>query len=50
MIDGSLETSVPLDGSGMGVILHHMAGVSLGLEEVEALTSSMVRDFFRTWT
>ena len=45
MIDGSLETLLPLAGSGMGVILCHLAGVPLGLEEVEALTSSMASDF-----
>ena len=45
MIDGSLETSLPLASSGMGVILCHLAEVPSGLEEVEALTSSMAGDF-----
>ena len=42
MIDGSLETSLPLASSGVSVILCHLAGMPLGSEEVEALTSSMV--------
>ena len=45
MIDGSLKTSLPLASSGMGVILHHLAGVPSGSEEVEALTSSMASKF-----
>ena len=45
MIDGNLETSLPLAGSGMGVSLCHLAGVPLESEEVEALTSSMASDF-----
>ena len=45
MIDGNLETSLPLASSGMSVILHHLAGVPLGSEEVEALTSSMASNF-----
>ena len=46
-IDGNLdlETLLPLASSGMGVILCHLAGVPLGLEEVEALTSSMAGDY-----
>ena len=40
-----METSLPLANSGMGVILCHLAGVPLGLEEVEALMSSMAGDF-----
>ena len=47
MIDGSLETSLHLGSSGMGVILHHLAGVPLGLEEVEALTSSMADNLLK---
>ena len=47
MIDGNLETSLPLADSGMGVILYHLAGVPLGLEEVEALTSSMAGTFLK---
>ena len=35
----------PWPASGMGVILHHLAGVPLGSEEVEALTSSMAGNF-----
>ena len=45
MIDGSLETLLPLASSGMGVIFCHLAGVLLQLEEVEVLTSSMGGDF-----
>ena len=45
MVNGNLETllptSLPLAGSGMGVILYHLVGVPSELEEVEALTSSM---------
>ena len=44
-INDNLETSLPLAGSGMGVILHYLAGVPLDSEEVEALTSSMASDF-----
>ena len=44
-LETSLPTSLPLAGSGMGVILHHLAGVPLGSEEVEALTSSMAGNF-----
>ena len=36
---------LPLASSGLGVILHHLAGVPSELEEVEALTSSMAGDF-----
>ena len=50
MIDGNLElslpSSLPLAGSGIGVILHHLAGVlSRSVVEVEALTSSAVCNF-----
>ena len=44
-MNGNLETLLPLAGSGMGVILCHLAGMPLGLEEVEALTSSMASNF-----
>ena len=45
MIDGNLETLLPLAGSEMGVILCHLAGVPLGSEEAEAHTSSTASDF-----
>ena len=45
MINSNLETSIPLAGSGMGAILHHLAGVPLASEEVEALTSSVAGGF-----
>ena len=49
MINSKLETplptSLPLAGSGVGVILCHLAGVPLGSEEVEALTSSVAGNF-----
>ena len=41
MIDGNLETLLPLASHGMGVIFHHLAGVPSGLEEVDTLNSSM---------
>ena len=50
MIDGNLELSLPasllLAGSGVGVILCHLAGVfSRSVVKVEALTSSAAGDF-----
>ena len=50
MIDGnlalSLPESLPLAGSGIRVILYHLAGVlSRSVVKVEALTSSMAGNF-----
>ena len=45
MIDGNLETLLPLSSTGMGVILCHLVGMPLGSEEVEALNSSMTSNF-----
>ena len=50
MIDGNLETplstSLPLAGSGMGMILRHLAGVHSGsVVEVEALASAVAGNF-----
>ena len=44
-IDGNFETVLLLTGSSMGVILCHLAEVPSGLEEVDALPSSMAGDF-----
>ena len=44
-MDGNFETALLLAGSGVGVILHHLAGVPLGSEEVDALPSSTAGDF-----
>ena len=50
MIDSNLETPLstllPLAGSAMGIILHHLAGVPLGsVVEVETLASAAAGDF-----
>ena len=50
MINGNLElslpASLPLTGSGIGVILHHLARVLSRLaDDVEALTSSAADNF-----
>ena len=54
MIDGNLETllpiALPVVGSGMGVIVHHLVGVSSDMEEVETLTSAVAGQLFRTLT